>query len=112
MHPRSSLDKCANSIPVFGPKRRKNHIKEYSPRGLNPSVRQSQPFFSILSIFVDKMWKDNETMLDHQTVDILKGIIIIITYISRTREFLKRMGEPGMGPRVKRKREGYGRREF
>ena len=88
------------------------YIKEYSPRGLKPSVRESRPFFSILSNFVDEMWRDNESMLDHQTVDILKGIIMAITYISRTRELLKRLGGKGVGARLKRGRDGYGRREF
>lgn len=36
------------------------YITEYLiSRGLKPSVRQSLPFFSILSIFVNKMWRDN-----------------------------------------------------
>ena len=89
------------------------YITEYLiPRGLKPSVRESRPFFSILSIFVNKMWRDNETTLDHQTIDILKGIIMVITYISRTRELLKRMGGKGVGARLKRERDGYGWREF
>ena len=81
------------------------------PRGgLEPSVRESRPFF--LSVFVNKMWRDNETMLDDQTVDILKGIIMVITYISKTRELLKRMGGKVVGARLKRGRNGYGWREF
>ena len=51
-------------------------------------------------------------MLDDQTVDILKGIIMVITYISKTRELLKRMGGRVVGARLKRGRNGYGWREF
>ena len=43
------------------------------------------------------MWRDNETTLDHQTIDILKGIIMVITYISRTRGTFEANGRKGGG---------------
>ena len=82
----------------------------HPPGGLNHRSESGDLFF--LSIFVNKMWRDNETMLDDQTVDILKGIIMVITYISKTRELLKRMGERVVGARLKRGRNGYRWREF